>query len=187
MRKVACFLITGIACLGSAMLVTAAETWRWTDANGVIHYSDRPVPGAERVSVIAPKPSSSPPRQTGVDPAAAPASRATSEPAIIPYSRCAIIAPDAEETFNAVNSVTVSLVLQPELQAGHRIEVLVDGNLVSDWPQEALSHPVTNLFRGAHTVAARVLDAEGGTSCAGPAVTFYVRLPTVQAPRATPR
>lgn len=27
----------------------AADVWRWTDAQGVVHYSDQPVPGAVRI------------------------------------------------------------------------------------------------------------------------------------------
>jgi hypothetical protein len=179
MRKVACFLLTAIACLGSAMLV-AAETWRWKDANGVIHYSDRPVPGAERVSVIAPKPSSSPPQQTGVDPAAAPTPRTVSPPAIIPYSRCLVTAPANDETFNAVTSVSAGVLLEPDLQAGHRIEVTLDGAAVADWPQDALSHTLTDLLRGSHQINVRVLDANDNAACTGPMVMFYIRLPTVK-------
>ena len=37
--------------LGLLTAVTAqtAVIYKWTDANGVVHYSDQPVPGAERI------------------------------------------------------------------------------------------------------------------------------------------
>ena len=176
MRTLTCFLLAGFA-----VLAGAAETWRWKDANGVIHYSDRPVPGAERVSVVAPKPSSSPPQTAGVDKAAASApSVAREAPAIVPYTRCVIVAPETEETFNAVNSVAVGVHLEPSLQDGHTIEVRVDGTVVKDWPLDALTHTVTDLLRGAHTVSARVLDADGTPACTGPSLTFHVRQPTVK-------
>lgn len=182
--RTACFLLVGVAALAGA-----AETWRWKDANGVIHYSDRPVPGAERVSVVAPKPSSTPPKPV-VDGAAAPSASGTvtREPvAIVPYTRCVIVAPDAEETFNAVNSVAVGIHLEPSLQDGHRIEVRLDGTTLTDWPQDALTHTVSDLLRGAHTVSARVLDSDGTPVCTGPTLTFYIRLPTVPQVRPTPR
>lgn len=167
--------------VGVTALAGAAETWRWKDDNGVIHYSDRPVPGAERVSVVAPKPSSTPPQTTGVDKAAAPSVSVTREPtAIVPYTRCVIVAPDAEETFNAVNSVAVGIHVEPSLQEGHGIEVRLDGTVVKDWPQDALTHTVGDLLRGAHTVSARVLDADGTPVCTGPTLTFHVRQPTVK-------
>jgi hypothetical protein len=94
-----------------------------------------------------------------------------------------VIAPDSEETFNAVTSVTVGLLIEPALQAGHQIEVLFDGSPVQDWPPDSLSHTLTELERGSHTVAARVLDTSGGTACSGPTLNFHVRLPTVAPPK----
>jgi hypothetical protein len=82
--------------------------------------------------------------------------------------------------------VTVGVHLEPGLQEGHHIEVQYDGNSVQDWPPEALSHTLTDLERGAHTVSARVLDAGGGAACSGPTLTSHVRLPTVPQPRVTP-
>jgi Domain of unknown function (DUF4124) len=189
MRNLICFRMACFLLAGATALAGAAETWRWKDANGVVHYSDRPMPGAERVSVVAPKPSSTPPKVTGQDPAAAPASGSVTREAvaIVPYTRCVIVAPDAEETFNAVNSVAVGVHLEPSLQEGHRLELRLDGTVVTDWPPDALTHTVTDLLRGAHTVAARVLDADGTPVCTGPTLTFYIRLPTVPQLRATPR
>jgi hypothetical protein len=182
MRTLTCFLLVGFTALAGA-----AETWRWKDANGVIHYSDRPVPGAERVNVVAPKPSSTPPKAVVDAAAGAPSASVTREPvAIVPYTRCVIVAPDAEETFNAVNSVAVGVNLEPSLQDGHRIEVQLDGTPLTDWPQDALSHTVTDLLRGAHTVSARVLDGDGTPVCTGPTLTFHIRLPTVPQVRPTP-
>jgi hypothetical protein len=91
-----------------------------------------------------------------------------------------ITAPDNEETFNAVNAVTAGVLLEPALQSGHRIEVLLNGNVVQDWPQDAMGHTLKNLERGSYTISARVLDAGGDAVCSGPTITFYVRLPTVQ-------
>jgi len=139
-----------------------------------------------RVSVIAPKPNSSPQPAPGIDPAAARPARESRPPPVVPYSRCVIVAPDSEETFNAVTSVTVSVHVEPNLQAGHRIQVMLDGNVLPDWPSDALNYQVKELLRGAHTVSARVLDADGGTACAGPSSTFHIRLPTVPQVRPTP-
>lgn len=175
MRTLTCFLMVGFA-----VLAGAAETWRWKDADGVVHYSDRPVPGAERVSVVAPKPSSSPPRATGVDPAAAPVTATRQAPAIVPYIRCMIVKPASEETFNAVDSVEVGIQLEPALQEGHGIEVQLDGTTVRDWPLDAVTYTVSSLLRGAHTISARVLNADGAPVCTGPTLTFHVRQPTVK-------
>jgi hypothetical protein len=185
MRKVAFFLLLGCATLGHGIAATAAETWKWKDANGVVHYSDQPAPGAERMEVVVPKPSSSTPRQATAEaaPRAAAAAPDANQPANVPYTRCVITAPDSEETFNATTTVTVGLLVEPALQAGHHIEVLFDGGAVQDWPPTAVSHTLKDLQRGSHTVSARVLDANGGTACSGPALNFHVRLPTVAPPK----
>ncbi len=183
MRKVAFFLLLGCATLGHGIAATAAETWKWKDANGVVHYSDQPAPGAERMQVVVAKPSAPAPKQATAQAApraTAAASADSSPPANVPYTRCVITAPDSEETFNATTSVTVGLLVEPALQTGHHIEVLLDGNAVPDWPPTAVSHPVKDLERGAHSVSARVLDASGGTACSGPTLNFHVRLPTVK-------
>jgi hypothetical protein len=188
MRKVAFLLLIGCATLAVAEMGMAAETWKWKDANGVVHYSDRPVPGAERVDVVPPKPSSSAPRPAA-EPRAATSNQDSSQSgqsAVVPYTRCVITAPDNDETFNAINMVTVTMLLEPALQAGHRIEMQLNGNVVKDWPQDASSHTLTNLERGSYTVSPKVVDSFGGAVCAGPAITFYVRLPTVAPVRAVP-
>jgi hypothetical protein len=189
MRKVAFLLLIGCGAIDYAASALAAETWKWKDANGVVHYSDRPVPGAERVDVVPPRPSSSAPRPVAEPRAAAAAGAAAnpaSQPAMVPYTRCVITAPDNDETFNAVNAVTVSMLLEPALQEGHRIEMQLNGNVVKDWPQDATSHTLTNLERGSYTVSPKVLDAFGGAVCSGPAINFYVRQPTVPQLRAVP-
>ena len=42
-------LLVIMCCLSA--VVFAADTWRWVDENGIVHYSDRPAPGAERVQL----------------------------------------------------------------------------------------------------------------------------------------
>ncbi|MEO8307026.1 MAG: DUF4124 domain-containing protein [Pseudomonadota bacterium] len=181
MRKVAFLLLTACATLALSGMLMAAETWRWKDANGVVHYSDKPAPGAERIEVIAPKPSISVTRPPVAQPrAAAAANEEADSPAVVPYTRCVITSPDNEETFNAVNTVSASLLLEPALQPGHRIEMLLNGNIVKDWPQQASSHTLTNLERGSYTLSARVLDSFGGSVCAGPTINFFVHLPVMR-------
>jgi hypothetical protein len=38
--------IAAMVCLVSLGAAARADIWRWSDAQGVVHYSDRPVPGA---------------------------------------------------------------------------------------------------------------------------------------------
>jgi hypothetical protein len=188
MRKVAFLLLIGCATLALSETGMAAETWKWKDANGVVHYSDKPVPGAEQVSVLAPKPSTSAPKPAATQPRAAVAANPESkqsdnQPNIVPYTRCVITAPDNDETFSAVNVVSAGVLLEPALQAGHRIEVLLNGSAVKDWPRDAMGYTLKDLERGSYTISARVLDDFGGAVCTGPTINFYVRLPVVAPPK----
>jgi Domain of unknown function (DUF4124) len=178
MRQIASFLLIALA-----LPATAAETWRWKDANGVVHYSDRPVPGAERMNL-----------GSGTTPDAQPVTVApragvglgqqTSAP--IPYSSCTVVAPANDETFNMVNSVSATLQVTPILQVGHRLRVLLDGVVHVEWPDRQLSNTLMNVYRGTHTLSVQVLDADGKTVCAGPATTFHVRQSSIFSPARQP-
>ena len=128
----------------------AAEVWRWVDENGVMHFSDRPHPGAERVELTPAQtftaPALPPPRQ--------PASREAAEPAS-PYSRVTIVSPGAGEMFwNIGGELTVQLELEPQLIRGHELRMFLDGNRVEGVPQGPVQFTIGEVWRGEHTLRA---------------------------------
>ncbi len=176
MRRVASFLLSAIA-----LTAGAADIWRWKDANGVVHYSDSPVPGAERMNVQrAPRPDApgvaSP--ATDVVPAAEQPAAATP----VKYTRCAVTTPQNDAVFNNVDSVSASLAIEPAVQAGHQVLVLLNGGAYTDWPEGATSYTLTGLFRGSYTLAVRVLDENDRALCTGSAINFHVRQASVLSP-----
>jgi len=177
MRKLALILsmLTAVSAL-------AAETWRWRDAEGVVHYSDRPVPGAERIDVNVQR--SSP--QASTPPAAA-SGRPPAPPVAVKY-RCEIQRPANDEVFNSVNAVTATVALEPGLQDGQRLQVYLNGALYPQWPSGVQTYTLQELYRGSYTLSARVLDANGTALCSGPAINFHIRQPTLLSPvrRPTP-
>ena len=52
-------LLTAVALILLAG-VALAQAYRWVDKDGVVHYSDRPEPGAEEVQLPEYRPSSAP-------------------------------------------------------------------------------------------------------------------------------
>jgi hypothetical protein len=182
MRRFASFLL-----IGFALTAGATETWRWKDANGAVHYSDRPVPGAERIDIRpAPKPGSVAPPAVN----SGTANNSQGEPASVPYTSCAFTSPTNDQVFNAVNTVSASLQLEPALQADHRVQVFLNGRAYAEWPEGLLYYTLTNLYRGSYTLGARVLDADGKAVCTGSSITYHVRQPSVLAPlrqQPTPR
>ena len=165
----------------TAVSALAADMWRWRDADGVVHYSDRPVPGAERMSVSTPTPDPQPVSQTP------PASRPeAAPPPPVRYTRCEIQRPANDEVFNSVNSVTATIALEPALTEGFRVQVYLNGAEYKDWPAGAQTYSIQNLFRGSYTLQARVVDASGKAACLGPVTTFHIRQPTINSPARRP-
>lgn len=183
MRRLASFLLFGFA-----LAAGATEVWRWTDENGVVHLSDTPVPGAVRHSI-----SDSPPRPTpqpaGATPVAPPTVRlpAPQRTPTVAYTSCAVSSPENDTVFHQVDSIAVSIDLQPYLQAGHRVQVVLNGAAVADWPVDQTSHVLTGLFRGSYTLGVRIVDAAGRAYCNGAPITFHVRQASVLSPLRNPR
>ena len=179
MRPLASFLLLGIT-----LTAGATEIWRWKDADGVVHISDRPVPGAELVQITGGVSTTSRPPQAA--PAAPPIpntaarSPAPARPVTVAYTSCAVSSPVDDTVFQSVDTVAVSLQIEPALQGGHRIQVLLNNAPVADWPENQPSYTLTGLYRGSYTLSARIVDAGGRSYCNGAAVSFHVRQPTVK-------
>jgi hypothetical protein len=164
-----------------ALSAAATELWKWKDADGVTHYSDRPVQGAERIDVQVTQ------HSTGaVEPRArAAAPPAPPPPAMTQYTRCAVAAPMNDEVFNNPGAVSARVDVEPALQPGHRLQVCVTGSAFAEWPANQFAYSL-NVYRGSYRLNARVVDANGRVLCAGPAITFHVRQPSVLAPGRRP-
>ena len=172
--------LTALLSMCLALSASAAELWRWKDADGVMHYSDQPVQGAERIDVQMTQ------KSTGAIPASPPqvteGSREGPEPESRKYTRCAISSPTDQEVFNTVTAVNASVDIEPGLQRGHRLQVFFNGSALADWPATQAAYTLMNLYRGSYTLSARVVDANGRALCTGSAITFHVRQPSVLAP-----
>src|SRR5258705_9462136 len=99
--------------------IASAEMYNWSDAQGQVHYSDRPPPsGAEKVEVI--------PAQTYHASSLAQAKPTTESPnsrrQAVAYSDFEIRRPQMDDVIpNSGGSVSVELRLNPTLQPGHAV------------------------------------------------------------------
>jgi len=153
-----------------------ADTWMWTDDEGVVHYSDRPSPGAERITIAEPNTSQAPVRRTSN--AATDNSGTTETGAPARYASFEVSAPGAEETLWNIDGVlSVSLALSPGLQPGHQVRVYFDGN-----PQivSGTSFQLEEVYRGVHNLQAEVLDETGKMMIRTRTNRFYVQQSTVR-------
>ena len=163
-----------------ALLVAAgafAEAYTWTDEDGIVHYSDRPHPGARIIdlgstSITRPRPTTRPGATTSPDqPDAAEATPTTG------YESLEIASPGAEETlWNIEATLNVTLALSPALRPGHQVRVYFDGT-----PQMVggASFQLQEVYRGVHNLQAEVIDETGMLLIRSRPSRFYVQQNTV--------
>jgi hypothetical protein len=166
-------VLTGVL-TAVALGATAAVIYKWTDADGVVHYSDQPVPGAQKI-VTSSVPAlntmpASPPAPPY--PAAAPASK--------PGYTLAIDSPTPEATYFA-GPVSVRAHLTPGLDPGQTVSWTLNGQPLEQ-PPTALEFALNDMARGGYTLNATVSDAYSHDVLAAASVTFYVKQPTIFSP-----
>jgi hypothetical protein len=168
----------------------AAKTYRWVDAQGVVHYSDTPQPGAEQITLPTAQTYTPTPLPVAVQPSAAAPPSAAAQPAATgppadtgAYLSCAITEPVAETALYSPDSVHVAVSIDPPLRSGDRLEVLLDGQRLPSSSPSATSLEAAQPDRGAHVLSAVVRDTSGKMLCSASAVTFYVQRPSVLSPQ----
>jgi hypothetical protein len=162
-----------VICLLITMPVLAASVWKWRDANGVVHYSDQPVPGAEQVTVQNSSLFTSTPVATG-------AASSSSRNAVVNYKNVEIWKPSNEMTVaNTGGQVSVGVRVEPALAVGHRVALYMDGRLVNGFPPQGMEYDLSDVERGAHTLVLTVIDAQGKPVMSSAPVQFFVQQPSV--------
>ena len=166
----------------SALCFTAATgtpAWTWVDANGQVHFSDRPVPGARQVELSSAQ-SFSASRPTPAR-AATPATQPTETPAQS-YRSIEVVTPAEQETlWNIGTMLNVRIQLEPPLQAGHRIDLAFDGQR-RNLNTTNLQVTLPEVFRGAHTLQVVVIDASGIEVARSSTRNFFVQQTSIQNP-----
>ena len=144
------FAVTLVASASAA----AVELYRWVDKDGLVHYSDQPGPGAEKITVQSvPTIGTTPVKDTIAEP--------PPPAAFSGYERFVVAQPPNNETVrDNTGAVTVSLELVPALQVelGHTVRVTLAGQTQGG---AALQFSFAGIERGTHTVTAMVLDKDG--------------------------
>ena len=167
------------------MQVSAGPAWRWVDADGTVHYSDRPVPGATQVYLPdATTPAPVPRPSQAASPGASSAATTT-----VPlgetaqYTQLAIASPAPQATlWNLGGVLTVDIVVGPRLQPGHRLGIIYDGALLNLPASSGTSFTLSEVYRGQHTVQAVILDASNSQVLRSAPVQFMVQQTSVLNP-----
>ncbi len=161
--------IVGLLAAGASF----AQAYKWVDKDGVVHYSDRPEPGAQEINLPTTKPARRTSSRTTAS-AAMPAEAAPAQPERpFRYESLSVAAPGAEETlWNIEGILNVSLSLSPALQPGHRVRVYFDG---TPQPATGTSFQLQEVYRGTHNLQAEILDANGTLMIRSAPTRFYVQ------------
>ncbi len=151
--------------------------YKWTDSQGLVHYADQPVPGAQKILTNADTLNT-----MHAQPAAATqAPAAPPSPAGINYSVFSISSPTPEQSFFN-EPIPVSLHLEPSLQPAHQLNWYLNGKQL-DGRTDAISFTMTELPRGAYTLVATIVDPATAQSVSSGAVAFYVHQPSKLMPQ----
>jgi hypothetical protein len=173
-----------LAALASALAAVASDapttTYRWVDAQGVVHYSDTPQPGSQKLQIQ--------PAQTYRAGASGPPGSAPSgDTAGQAYQSCTVVEPQSEQSLYAPESVNVVVDLDPARRPGDQISVTLDGRSLESADESGLHFRIESPDRGAHTLEVSVRNASGSIVCSSPALTFYVQRPSLLSPKSPAR
>lgn len=149
-----------------------AEIYRWVDADGRIHFSDRRTLDAERVDVRFSAPA-------GSDPTTALGPSSPDEAYRGPYAALDILTPALDETLTETESgVPVSLQIDPALIGGHRLLLLLDGNAL---PVEGAhtQFKLTGIGAGSHRLQLQIRSTDDRIVAQSAPRTFQLRQPRV--------
>ena len=167
-----------LACCCALLLNTSfAAIYQSVDAAGNVTYSDAPhnkktteVTLPPSNAYRAPTPvSATLPAETATAPATDNASPAEHKE----YSRLEITRPDNEQTIQNQPTISVTVAVEPELQKGDTLRLLVDGTPVAT--QTDTSFSIAILDRGTHTLQAELVDAQGNNILQSKSIIIYVQ------------
>ena len=154
--------------------------YKWTDSAGVVHFSDQPVPGAEKI--ITSSGASNGIGGQGSASNAAPNPAGKPPPGGLIYTELSIDSPSKEQVFFGDDTVSVHLHLTPGLQQSHTVTWHLNGQQLDD-QAGAVGFTLQPMPRGTYAVAATVSDPATGESRSTDSVTFYVRQPSALSPQ----
>jgi len=153
-----------------------AQAYKWVDANGVVHYSDRPQPGAEEIQLPQSGRSNTFNRRA-VSPAVQPETQdddANQPEPPFAYESIEITAPSPEETlWNIEGTLDVVINVQPALRQEHSLRVFFDGGEPITVRGSRLQIP--DVFRGVHNIQAEIRDENGELMGRSLPNRFYVQ------------
>jgi hypothetical protein len=168
------WIALGLSALISA--VPAAVVYKWVDADGVVHFSDQPVPGAEKITTSGSSTHGilSQPMTGGG------AQSEKNKPHTVQHA--VISSPTPDQTFTGGEQVSASVSVDPPLTPTQSVSWTLNGAPIGQ-SSNATQLSLPDLPRGTYTLTATVSDSVSGESISADPVTFNVVRPSVLSPQ----
>ncbi len=168
------FLLLGLC----SLTLNAAQTdtvYRWVDKNGTVHYSDKKVAGAERISIQI-----SPSHKVPAAPAIAPTkTKPVAEQSNTKY-RASITSPAHDSTlYENTGTISVNVDIKPAFEEGQTLQLLIDGTPVGE-KHQSTTLLVTNVDRGSHNLQVQLIDKNGKIIASSEIITVHLRRASVR-------
>jgi hypothetical protein len=147
-------LLASLAATVAATALAQGQVYKSRDAQGNVIFSDT---SSERASTVTVPPTNTIPVVAA--PARPVAAPATGDAAGAGYALAITTPVEGQTVFSATGALDVSLSVNPALQPGHSLRLLLDG-APADLPQQG-SLTLEGLGPGPHTLQAQVVDGNG--------------------------
>lgn len=161
-----------------ACAAPAAVIYKWTDKDGLIHYSDQAVPGAEKIVTSSGSNNGIGGATRG--PSGAIAAPAKAAPNRLEYAAFSLASPAPDQVFFGDELVPVRLRLEPDLKAQQGLTWQLNGAVLDD-RANSMDFALPAMPRGTYTLSAIITDLVTGET-EHTEVTFFVRQPSELAP-----
>ena len=158
----------------------AAVVYKWTDSDGVVHYSDQSVPGAEKIYTSTSSTAGAASSDNST--ADSQASGVKKKPGL-GFTELSITSPTPDQAFFGDEVVSVNLALNPGLKPDQTITWRLNGQQVDDLGPVATQFSLPHLDRGTYAIAATITDQEPGETLSTNSVNFFVRQPSELSPQ----
>jgi hypothetical protein len=177
-------LLAAILSIAACTAAAAATVYKWTDEDGVVHYSDQPHENAQKVELKAPQTYSAPKTLAPAKSSAVGNGKA-SKP-VSAYQSCTVSEPLNDQVYMNTSTVTAGVSLMPTTRPGDQVVVTLDGQRVPGVPANGGQFTISPVDRGTHSIQLVVQDSQGRAVCQSPSVTFHIHQASLQAPNSGP-
>lgn len=149
-----------------------SEIYRSTNETGAPAFSDIKTKNAKPLT-LQPLNTHTPPK---ADTSQAPASASQQPKQQAVYSSLRIQSPSNDQVIRSNSGdISISVTVSPALQNGHRIQILIDGAVVSA-AQSTTDFTLNEVYRGTHQLTARIIDlSNNSTLIISPPVEVHVK------------